>query len=196
MSIGKLIDFFSTFRVLPVEIQTISDQIVESYKVADEILFVPVVVDPAELKGLHYRYFGRDDDGNVVNRILIIFSDRLSIEEQRIVCCKELIHILDEHYLQTDTKEKVLSLAEALTGPLPKHAAGISDIASIKDRLAIYQALSVLIPEEMREELLEIYGGGSFSAAALADMFLIPQEYIDIVMRPNWSKVWLMLKDL
>jgi hypothetical protein len=190
MSIGKLIEFFSTFRVLPVEIDIVSEQIVESYKVADEIVFVPVNVDPADLQGIHYRYFWRDQDDNVIRRILIVFSEQLPLAEQRIVCCKELIHILDDHFLQTDTKEKVLSLVESLIGPPPKSATGLSDLAAIKDRLAIYQALSVLIPEEMREEMLDSHRNGTISSQYIADEFVIPVEYVEIIMKPSWSTIW------
>jgi hypothetical protein len=196
MSIGKLIEFFSTFRVLPVEVEIVAEQIVESYKVADDIVFVPVNVDPGDLKGIHYRYFCRDKDEKIISRILIVFSERLALDEQRIVCCKELIHVMDEHFIQTDTADKVLSLADALLGPPPKQATGLSDLAAISDRLAIYQALSILIPEEMREELLEQHRSGVVSSRQIAHEFVIPEEYVDMVMRPNWSKVWLKFRQL
>ena len=55
MSVERLMDFFSSFRVVPVEIEDIRDQIVQEYKVADNILFTAVDCDPGILKGMHVR---------------------------------------------------------------------------------------------------------------------------------------------
>lgn len=196
MSVGKLIDFFSTFHVLPVEIETVKDQIVEEYKIADDIIFVSVDIDPSILLGMHYRFFGRDPNGIVVSKILIAYCSRLPIEWQRVVCCKELIHIMDRSFLRTSTEEAIASLAVALMLPLSAMAHGVSDIAAGKDRLAIYQAIAILVPEEMREDLMGELASKARSLENIAEMLVLPKELVEIALSSEWSKIWQFLKHI
>lgn len=196
MSIAKLIDFFSTFQFLPVEISTVSEQIVESYQIADKIIFIPVDVDPAHLKGLHYRYFERSPDGTITRTVKVVFSDRLSIDHQRVVCCKELIHIMDAHFQQTNDPAALNALVEILTDKQKRKgtASSIADIAATKDQLALYQAIAVLTPEEIREDLVLRFSRGEIDIHWIAQILAIPPEYVSIIVAPEWTQIWKFLQ--
>jgi hypothetical protein len=196
MSIKKLIDFFSTFSIFPVELNDVRDQIVEEYKVSDEIEFLTVDVDMAALRGLHYRYQKKDAVGKIATHSLIIVNKNLPIEEQRVVGCKEMIHILDEKMFRTSTPDAVALLASRLLTTPVAADFGAADLAVIKDQWAEYQALAVLFPEEARDELTTLYNAGKISLAEVSSRLVLPQDKVAFVMTTDWPKLLEALKSM
>ncbi|MFG1189241.1 hypothetical protein [Xanthobacter flavus] len=196
MSVKKLIDFFSTFQIAPVEVADVRDQIVESYNVTDDIIIMPVNVDPTMLRGLYFRY--REKTGPYSNKScsVVLYSGRLSLPWQRLVCAKELIHILDESLFKTSTPEDVSTLVDKLVSRGRGTELGRSDVAAFKDHIALYQALAVLVPEEIREDVVKRYESGEMGTEEVADLFCIPLEYVLLVLSPDWPEIVKLLKDV
>lgn len=196
MSIKKLIDFFSTFSIFPVELTDVRDQIVEEYKVSDEIEFLTVDVDMAALRGLHYRYQKKDAAGKITTHSLIIVNKNLPIAEQRVVGCKEMIHILDEKMFRTSTPDAVALLASRLLVPAAKADFGVADLAVIKDQWAEYQALAVLFPEEARDEFFALYTASKITVDEISSRLVLPKDKVAFVMTTAWPKLLKALKSM
>ena len=153
MSISRLIRFFSTFSVLPIEIPVVVEQIIEEYDIVDDISIIPLDIPASELKGVHYRFLQRMEPPQTGfdRKVLIGFSRHLTVPWQRVVCCKELIHIMDGTPFRTTTRAGVDRLVPRLLSRSSIAPMGVADLGAIKDIIATYQALAVLFPEEMRE---------------------------------------------
>lgn len=196
MSIKKLIDFFSTFSIFPVELTDVRDQIVEEYRVGDEIEFITVDVDIEALRGLHYRYQKKNKDGKIVTHSLILVNKNLPVEEQRVVCCKEMIHILDEKMFRTATPNAVALLASRLLSPPSAADFGVADLAVIKDKWAEYQAMAVLFPEEARDEFFALNTAGKISLDEISTRLVLPKDKVAFVMTTAWPKLLDVLKSI
>ena len=196
MSIKKLIDFFSTFSIFPVELSDVRDQIVEEYRVGDQIEFLMVDVDLEHLRGLHYRYQKKEANGKIATHSLIIVNRKLPIAEQRVVCCKEMIHILDERMFRTSTPSAVALLASRLLEPTASADFGAADLAVIKDKWAEYQAMAVLFPEEARDEFFALFKDGKITVEEISKRLVLPVDKVAFVMTTHWPKVLESLKGI
>lgn len=196
MSIPKLMEFFSTFRRVPVEIPDIIDQITEEYKVADTIKLVPFTDDTRALNGVHSRT-SRIVGNKVINEIHIPYDSSIPLDEQRITCCKELIHIFDVHPFHTKTPEGTVGLIKALINKNSRAKIGTFPLGAAKDLVAFHQAAGILVPEEMREEIAEHFAKELLDPGQkdkiidfVATEFCIPVEYAGQVMLPEWPSLW------
>jgi len=106
MVLQKLIERFETVNQLPVEIPEVRDAIV-SLGVQDDIRFCPDDrVDTAVLRGLYYQYTTHSAPYSEPTFCsLIVFSNSLPKEWQRLIACKELMHVLDNKSERTNTLE-------------------------------------------------------------------------------------------
>ena len=86
---------------------------------------------------------------------LIVYSSKLSLDWQRLVCAKELIHVMDGKEEKTETAEELEGLIEKLIGPLSTEDFGLADLMAGKGKLAVYQALAVLFPDSARDDALK-----------------------------------------
>jgi hypothetical protein len=68
-------------------------------------------------------------------------------EWQRLVCAKELIHVMDGNAEKTNTSDELQGLIDKIIGPLSTEDFGLADLMAAKDKLAIYQALGVIFPD-------------------------------------------------
>ena len=190
MSVASLIEFFSTFRKLPVQIDDVRDQIVH-LGIQDEIVFRP---DPEMnqdiLHGVFYRYRKYNGVYQLAkNCTLIVYNANLTQDWQRLVCCKELMHLCDPPTFRTDTPDHVVGLAkhllEAQIHSIPRR----TDLMALKDRLAVYEALAILLPEEARDELKPYYDRGQLTIDQIAQFACLPQEMVGLVMHDGWTDV-------
>lgn len=113
MKVKDLIYFFSTFSILPVEIEDIRDHLVE-HGISHRIRLLPFDCDPKHLIGMFAHYGYKTPYGDEVIYCDISYCSRLPIEWQRLVCCKEMVHILDEPTLRTKSKEDLKHLIKRL----------------------------------------------------------------------------------
>jgi hypothetical protein len=186
---SRLIAHFSETTELPIEIQDIRAKIVE-LGIQDEIKFFEHDIDPGKLRGVYYQYTRRDGVyGDPVLCSLIVYSSRLSVDWQRVVCCKEMIHILDGQAERTKTPEEVHGLVDKLLGPLSTEDFGIADFMAAKDRLALYQALMLLFPAAARREAVERLASGEVDIESIAKWACLPTVLTKVVMSDDWPEL-------
>lgn len=187
MSVAKLIDFFSVFSVLPVEISDVRDQIVEAYGVQDEIRIVPFTGDPNRLRGLFLRFRERTGPYSTKNCCIVLYNKHMSLAWQRLIACKELIHVLDSAMVRTASASDVLRLSEIILSKRQDEQGGsVVQMAAATDQFALYYALAVLCPSEAIEDYSADFHSGKILPEQIADTFSIPLEFVSLIMGADW----------
>ena len=194
MSLEKLLDHFEYVRELPVEIPEVAD-VLKSLGIQDEITFCPdESIDDTILRGLYYQYTRSDKPySEPVFCSLIVYSSKISKEWQRLVACKEMMHILDVGSEKTHTLEGLDGLLNRLLGPLSSEDADIFDIMATRDRLAIYQAIPLLFPEGARLDAIERVESGVLTIQDVADRACLPLRFVALALTKEWPE---LIKDI
>jgi hypothetical protein len=186
MSLLRVLEHFEQTRELPIEIPEIRD-VVLGMGFQDSITFVPCgKMDPAKLRGAFYQY--TTHAGVYVAphfRTLIVYSRQLSKDWQRLVCAKELIHVLDGKAEKTKTEDEVQGLIDKIIGPLSTEDFGLADIMAAKDKLAVYQALAVLFPDAARADALAKKAEGK-TPEEIAKQASVPLRFVKLVLTDEW----------
>lgn len=195
MRSGELIEFFSSFTKLQVGINEIADHIIAS-GIQDEIRFIGVELDVGILRGFLHRYTIRAKlYGDPIFRADIYYDRRQDLEWRRLVCCKELIHILDGPQHSTASREDAERLIERIVLPTEVHAQ-LEYTLAIDDKLGLAKALAVLFPAGARELLIPKYKCGDMTDEDIARIAQIPLRFVRFVMLDTWEKILDMLYHL
>lgn len=184
--IEQLIAAFDQVTEFPIEISEVRDYFLTHF-VQDEIVFRPdEKMDKAVLRGLYYQFsYRKEMYGDRILCSLIIYSSQISREWQRVICCKELIHILDAKSEQTKSIEELDGLMRRILGPLSTEDFDVFDIMAAKDRLALYQAIPVLFPMSARERALSLMANGT-KLEEIATQVSLPTNIVAVAMTEEW----------
>lgn len=123
----------------------------------------------------------------------IYYAKQMSREWHRLVCCKELMHILDPDGHKATTPEQIHYNAERIG--LPSELRDISADGRItnSDRIAEFYALGILFPLAARDVLMNHYENGKISIDDIARLYDLPKRKAAIVMTPLWADIHSML---
>ena len=190
MSVGKLIAFFSTFTRLPVYVEDVCAQIVEM-GIQDEILLVPMDVPPEKLLGMLVSYEPSTMYGETRNCSIIFYNTNVSRDLQRVICCKELMHLLDGKDVHTSTSadfsrlvDGVLDVKNALpASPLP------ANNQALLDHMALLMAYAVLFPHEIRDDFISAHDDGRMSVSDIAEELDIPTNAVSMLLDKSWEAI-------
>lgn len=189
MSLHRLLEQFDPVRELPVEIPEIRDAIMK-IGFQDEIRFIPCdEMNPAQLRGVFYQ-FTRHPRPYAAPEFwtLIIYSSQMSRDWQRLVCAKELIHVMDGKTEKTKTPEELQGLIDKIMGPLSTEDFGLADLMAAKDKLAVYQALGILFPDAARAAALEALANG-VTKQEIMERACIPMQLGNLVLADDWPAI-------
>ena len=185
----ELIKKFEAQVELPVEVAEIADAIVDA-GVQDEIHFVPVDADASSIRGAFARF--RYQPGVYAEPVWVThipYNSNDSLEWQRVVCCKEMIHLFDSDLERTDTEEEVPEFLEKLLGLLSTEDYGVADIMASKDRLALYQCLPLLMPKAALKIAREAVAAGTASAEDVAAWAVMPIDLVRLMLHEHWENL-------
>ncbi len=186
----KIIDKTSNLTVLPIEVSDVKDIII-GCGVQDTIIFEPQDADPKELFGVYYQYttspgvYAPPDFTT-----LIIYNNNVSLEWQRIICCKEMVHFCEKEFEQTNTQEEVMGLLNRLLGPLSTEDYDVADLMASNDKLALYQALGILFPAAARTQAKEASNDESKTISEIARWVCLPESLVKLVLIPEWPDLF------
>jgi hypothetical protein len=116
MLVSDLISFFSDFTRLPVRIDDVVDHMVD-HGVRDRITLIPVDIDTAILRGFLFQHEQLRAYGEPLECADIYFGIDQEPEWQRLVCCKELLHILDNEAQASASRAEVSRLIQEIVLP-------------------------------------------------------------------------------
>lgn len=181
-----LFEYFSCVRRLPVKVDDVIEVLQEKGFVF-EVHFKESSELPEEALWAFFRSFRpRAVYSNDIPPIIqVVYAEGLTWEEQRLACCKELLHALDEDIEKAATREQVATLIEQMAVP-PQ--SGIS-LPTINDHLSVPKALIILAPRDALEELRPLVASGKLSEKEVARILELPVEYTRLVLSEHWPKL-------
>lgn len=172
---------FACYTKLPVRINQVRDHVLEQSGVS-QIVFHAAHLDPAHIQGfLHFFMEGNEQIAHV------IYARDLAPEWRRIVCCKELIHILDDDESTAKSKNAVVALINQIAMPLFLQAALTR--SGFSDYIGELLALCILLPRDAQSLLKPKYDAGDISSDEIAALAQIPEPYVRLVMSDNWTEI-------
>jgi hypothetical protein len=186
----KLIKRFSNVEQVPIEIEEIVNALID-FGIQDEIrLFPDDDMDTAALLGTYYQYTRRDTIyGDPILCSLIVYGGKLSSDWQRMICCKELVHILDHGSEKVVTAEALDGLTNRLLGLLSTEDVSIVDLMAAKDRLALYQAIPLLFPEAARVAALAAISRGEKTVKDVSEQVCLPESLVTLALTDGWPDI-------
>jgi hypothetical protein len=188
LTVKSLIGFFSTYTLLPVKINDVRDHIIE-HGGAEDIVFHDVSVDTDILQGLlfftKHKPPYRSEEVRVAH---IALPDCLSEPEKRLICAKELLHILDPDQARANTRSKVSSLLDDIIIP-PELLLELNsaNVVVLSDHTGLMLALALLFPRDAREVLLPYFRAGNLTVNEVAALANIPESYVNVIMSDTWG---------
>ncbi|MGO4449136.1 hypothetical protein AB4Y96_09430 [Phyllobacterium sp. TAF24] len=182
----KLIDTFAGRIELPIEVTEASDVLV-NFGIQDEIILSPADTDPGKVRGIFYQFTKHPAVYAAPHLVtLIVYSQNVDLGWQRLICCKELIHLCDGKDERTDKVEEVSSLVEKLLGPLSTEDYGLADLMAAVDKLAIYQALAILFPLAARDVAILAMDAGERTIDEIVEWVQLPPKLVELVLSEEW----------
>ena len=155
-----------------------------------DVEFVEVELNTDVLLG-YIRTFDRHNAvyGDPIQCANIYHAKDMGLDWKRLVCCKELIHLLDGDDQRATTSEQIHFNAERIGLPLELQDFSADGSITNSDRIAEFYALGILFPLEARAALLEPYQAGRISIEDIARLYDIPKRKAAIVMTLQWSAI-------
>ncbi|WP_156392455.1 hypothetical protein [Rhizobium sp. Root482] len=189
MYLKNLLAAVAIIDEMPLEVEDMAAELIKA-GCQDRIIFSAADEDPAEIQGVFYQYTTKPGVYCSPDFItLIVYSKHLSVEWQRLVCCKELIHACDSEIEQTNTEEEVQALLEKILGPLSTEDFGLADLMAAKDKFAIYQALAILFPLSARDEARKAMSEKKRTLEQVAAWACLPSQLVELVLSDDWPKI-------
>lgn len=109
------------------------------------------------------------------------------------VCCKELVHLLDPADAYTRSPDAIDELADKIGLPPEQQDPMADGFAANVDRVAEFRAAAILLPKAARDLMIEQYRTGTLTLQDIARMADMPTRYVGLVMSPVWDSVHAML---
>ena len=176
---------FSCHTRLPVLLDHVVEHILETGVVASIDIFA-LDLDPRYLQGFCMVFL--DKPRNSINhhrRAWIGYSDKLSREMARLVVCKELLHLLDNHRETAQQREQVSDLIDQVV--LSEEAKRLG-LPAVSDQAGWLLALAVMMPRDAIAELKEKQGK-SLSPETIAKIARLPEQYVKLAFTDLWARV-------
>lgn len=194
MSAGDLIKVFSTCENLPIDVNDVLREL-KAGGCEDDIEFIGVDFDTEILQGKIKVFHLRDGlYGAETRRCVNIYYHRGHDPNwQRLIACKELLHVLDPDWALTNTIGDIERLAEKIGLPPEMQDPQGDGLDANVDRLAEWRAAALLLPLAARDLLMPAYKEGKISLAQIAILADIPRKYVAFVMMDTWPSVHALL---
>lgn len=188
MKVLEFIAEFSKKETLPIDLDDdVIPKLIEA-GLTDEIYpFWDSQLPSGSLFG-HFVHEEVPDGIGGYKRVATVTYGQDSDEMQRLVACKETLHLFDPVHCRVSTEEEIEDLIGKMVLP-PDLVEPISDgHKAFTDRLAILQAVAVLFPLAAREIVLPAYKAEKMSLKDVAELAELPEFIVAMVMDENWPK--------
>lgn len=189
-----VIQIFADREEVPVDVNEVVD-VLRGSGIKHDIFFYEVRIEDESLRGalLHWEWPNTDPIRECAD---IYYASDLGSDWKRLVCCKELLHILDKETYRVKTPAEVKRLVERIVLPTEFQDPIKDGIGVITDRFAIYQAVAVLFPWATRELLLAPYKSQKLTVDDIAKMVDLPPRYVKLVMSDYWPDSYKTIVDM
>jgi hypothetical protein len=191
MSVRNLIEYYANDTCLHVPVRKIRDHMIQRLGIKDRILFVGVEIDVNVLRAFIHAYKEKEIKGSALRPMAcadIHYDRRQPIEWQRLVCCKELLHLMDPADYKIKTPEHVKKQIERIALPPGMETIRTDGMRVWGDRLADLQAIALLFPMAARQVLMEKVD--QIGPENIARIAKLPEKYVRWVMSPQWDEMY------
>jgi len=189
-----VIRHFGASPAAPIDIEDDIIPFLRDGGIRDDLWFWPVELDDSKLRGklVHWEPWDYNDDWahdyDRPRRVGDIYvSKSLEVPWQRVIACKELLHVLDPPTNRVAEAAEVERLVKRIVLPLGSELA--ADYKTLTDTMGLYEALAVLFPWRVRENLMSAYLAEKLTAQQIAEYVEIPLQYVYLVMSDIWPQV-------
>jgi hypothetical protein len=188
MSATALVRKFAALDRVPVEVNMVVNEI-RAAGVKDEIYyFWDQNLDPTILRG-YIKHDEYPQPDGAKKRVAEITYAKMGHEWERLVCCKELLHLLDPESERTWKVDDINRLIEKIILP-PDLVDPFKDGQhALVDRVAISYAVATLFPFGARQILMPAYQAKKFTLADIEELAELPRRYVAIVMSDAWTEI-------
>lgn len=192
MKVGELILKFLERTSVPVDVNEVIEELRVS-GIKDEIWFFEIAgLDTEVLRGeiKHWSYgIDKGDRCEVTYVADISFASTQALDWQRLVSCKELLHLLDAPDHRVATPEDVERLIEKIVLP-PDLQDPIRDgMHATTDRTMRIIALAVLFPVAAVRALKKPFDDGKITLERIANLVELPPPYVALAMSDEWEEI-------
>ncbi len=184
MSVSRILEEFSKFDSLPIEVSRVLDMIRE-LGVLDIIEFYQDLDLDTKVLGGFLKRTEIVDGAGIAFKSLITYG-KLGHELERIVCCKELIHVLDPIRHRVSSPAQVKDLISKIALPADLVDPIVDGEHVWTDRIATLEAVAILFPLGARNVLYEKYMTERISLAWIAEQAELPVGMVKYAMNGDW----------
>jgi hypothetical protein len=180
----NIFEHFSCHTTLPIRLDDIRAHILEM-GIVRSIKFTATDLNESVCLGFLRIYRWRAQYSDEQLHAEIFYSKTLSESMMRVVLCKELIHILDNHTETAQTSEKVDTLIREIRAPVSIAAS----IPGLSDHYGLTKALCILLPRDALEIIRAHFQSGAMNIDAVAKLASIPDFWVEFLMSDSWLSV-------
>ena len=178
---------FACYTNLHVKIDDVCEQAIECGG-ADRFFFSSVDIDTSVLLGMLQMYEETRLYAQPTRVAEIIYSSHIQDKAtRRIVCCKEILHTLDNDNASAATRDAVEALIDDIIVP-PSLGIDVPK-ATLSDHLGMLNALLVLLPRDALDELRPKFDAGDLSVEDVARLAVIPTSFARLALSPLWQGI-------
>lgn len=189
MKASDILRHFSSKVDAPVDVNDVL-AFIHAGGVECDVEFLEVELDTEILLGQCHKFYVRSvpyaDPELFAN---IYYAKQMTRDWQRLVCCKELIHLIDRDGHQATTPDQIRKNAEHIGLPIELRDFPTEGPIANSDTIAEFFALGILFPLAARDALMEPYKAGRLKIEDIARFFDIPKQKASFVMTTNWEAV-------
>ena len=122
-----------------------------------------------------------DQGGRRVARV--VYSSELTKKMRNVVCCKELLHILDQDDDMASSRHGVQRLIEDL------RLSTLADLpATVRsDQSGSLHALMILFPRDYLYTVRQSYEAGEVTAEDISEAVQLPLPYVRVALSAQWQ---------
>jgi hypothetical protein len=177
---ANVFEHFACHTNLPIRLEAVKDHLLETGMI-DEIVRVPVPVDGYIVIGGYHKYRDLQTGKRVA---LIGYPEDASEGMRRVVCVKEMLHIVDPHEATAPTRAKVDQLIDGL---LMSGAANLIGLPAYFDKRGLLRALTILFPRDAIDEHRPLYKKDESYLKEIAKKAILPVSFVELALRDDWS---------
>jgi hypothetical protein len=115
----------------------------------------------------------------------IAYFKGLEEPEVRLVCCKEMLHLLDNHHETASTRDMVSQLIDDVTLPIE----AVVSLPGLTDQIKIVDALCVLVPSAAGNLLRAAHQENKISPDDVATLARIPEPFARVVLTERFANL-------
>lgn len=146
------------------------------------IYFVPDI-DEGKVRGFCRQYtISSGVYGDSTLHSDVVIANDQSLEWQRLVAAKELIHVLEGNGSRVSTNAELDKFLSIMAAPIDVAAVSMTTIGVATDLTGVIPALALLVPQRFREKFREDFRIGKITEKEIAQICAIPDEYVDFLM--------------